>query len=287
MKRSLSAVVLGITLAGCSYVSSPMQEGLQYYGAGQYLFAIEAFGREIHLRPSSADAYNNRAIAKVRAGELNGAVLDYNRAIELSPNDPDLYYNRANALVAAGDFTQAIGDFSQAVTLNPAYAKAYFNRGSVRALAGQRDLAMADWRRAIDLEPDPWAKSSMRRSAGLETPIAASIGPDVLQAPATAATRIAPAPPAGTVTDALPLPHQAPGAVVSVPAASATGVASSPAASPRPSDARALVSRGVLRELDGDHAGAMEDLNAALAVEPDPARRDAIVNILRRLDTAR
>ena len=292
MKRTVSAVTLGIAavlaLAGCSYAVPPMEEGLHYYGSGQYLFAVDAFSQEIRLHPHSAAAYNNRAIAKVRAGELNGAILDYNRAIELAPHDPELYYNRANALVAAGDVPHAISDFSQAVALSPTYARAYFNRGSARALAGQRDLAMVDWQRAVDLEADPWTRSSMRRSAGLDTAVAAA-PPVAPRGQPTVVGTVAPPPPAGTSTDAVPLPGQnQPSVVVTVPggqpAASVSALVPPAAAT---IDARALAARAINRELDGDHAGAIQDMRAALAAEPDPARRDAIANLLRMLDQPR
>jgi hypothetical protein len=63
--------------------------------------------------------------------------------------------------------------------------------------------------------------------------------------------------------------------------------ASQPAASPAAIDARALAGRAISRELDGDHAGALQDLNAAHALEPDAARRDAIARLIRLLETPR
>jgi tetratricopeptide (TPR) repeat protein len=282
-----AAVVLGFaTLVGCSAARSPMEEGLHYYRSGQYLFAVDSFSQEIKIYPRSAAAYNNRAIAKVRLGELNGAILDYNRAIELAPYDPELYYNRGNALVAAGDIGLAIQDFSQAIALNPTYARAYFNRGTARSMAGQRDLALEDWRYAIDVEGDPWTKSSMRRSAGLEVPVAVTAVPVVPKGQPTVAGTVAPPPPAGTVTDSVPLPRQNQSSVVvSVPAQQQpAALVSAPPPTGPALDARALANRAISRELDGDHAGALQDLNAALVLEPDPARRDSIANLLRLLD---
>jgi hypothetical protein len=52
-------------------------------------------------------------------------------------------------------------------------------------------------------------------------------------------------------------------------------------------DARALASRAITRELDGDHAGALADLRAAIAMETDVRRRDSMANLLRLLDTPR
>jgi hypothetical protein len=60
-----------------------------------------------------------------------------------------------------------------------------------------------------------------------------------------------------------------------------------PAPPAQPLDARALARRALSRELQGDHAGAIEDLNEALAKETDPEQRRGLVNLLRLLDGAR
>ena len=52
-------------------------------------------------------------------------------------------------------------------------------------------------------------------------------------------------------------------------------------------DARALASRGIAREIDGDREGARTDLEAALALETDAARRAALERLLRFLDAPR
>ncbi|MGH7356586.1 MAG: hypothetical protein ACRELS_18670, partial [Candidatus Rokuibacteriota bacterium] len=62
-------------------------------------------------------------------------------------------------------------------------------------------------------------------------------------------------------------------------------VAAPPAPPPSPAlDARELGTRALNRELAGDHAGALADLRAALALERDPARRESLVNLIRLLD---
>jgi hypothetical protein len=54
-----------------------------------------------------------------------------------------------------------------------------------------------------------------------------------------------------------------------------------------PLDSRALAARGLEKELRGDHDGAVADLRAALASEPDPERRQGIRNLLQLLDAPR
>lgn len=283
-RRVVSMAVLGLAglaLGACARSLSPGDEGRAFYTGGNYLAAADSFTEAIRLRPRSSVAWNNRAVARVRLGDLPGAVRDYNRAIQLAPDDAELYYNRGNALVSAGQYPDALRDYSRAIELAPGYTRAVFNRGTAHALAGQPDLARRDWQAAVALEPDPYTRSAMQRSAGLEpaTPAVAVTPPPAGQ-PTTAST-IAPPPPPGTAPGAVPVPVAPPTSAV------AQAPPSQPAASPLALDARALTTRAISRELDGDHAGAMADLNAALAIEPDPARREAIARIMRLLDAPR
>lgn len=278
-RRFVPTVVLaltGLAFSACVAGASRSDQGRMFYESGNYLAATDAFSEAIKLNPRSASAWNNRAVARVHMGDLSGAVRDYNRAIELAPSDPEIYFNRGNALVAAGQYPAAIADFDRAVHLAPSYARAVFNRGTAYAFAQRPDAAQQDWRAAIQLEGDPYVKAAMRRSASLDTATAAT--QDVQ--PTTAAT-IAPPPPPGT-QPGVPAPST-PRGVVAFP----NVAASQPAASPMAIDARALTSRAISRELDGDRAGALADLNAAVALEPDTARREAIQRLIRLLDTPR
>ena len=287
MRNTLTMLVAGCVVAaaaGCATTPSALDRGIAHFRAGQYFFAADDFNDAVRQNPSSVAAYVNRGITRVRLGELNAAIEDYNRAIQLAPGDPDIYFARGNALVSAGQYLPAIDDFTRAIELSPQSAKAWFNRGTARSLLGQSDTAMKDWLHAIDVETDPWAKSAMRRSAGLEAQPAVAAATPVVGQPTTAGT-VAPAPKPGMGTAALPLPP---------PATLAATPPASPAASPPPSsvsapaiDARALATRAISRELDGDHDGALADLRTALTMEPDPARREHIQGLLRLLESPR
>jgi tetratricopeptide (TPR) repeat protein len=271
MLTSAGLGCLAVLAAGCASAPTPVERGLAYYREGQYLFAADEFTEGARQNPASVAAYVNRGVTRVRLGDLSGAIEDYNHAIELDPNDPAIYFNRGNALVAAGQYEPAIDDFSRAVVLSPVFARAWFNRGGARVLAGQTEAGLQDWLHAIELEGDPWARAAMRRSAGLEPGTAATTSP-------SAVVSVAPPPSPGMATAGVPLPPSATSAATPPP---------SPAASPEMVDARTLAIRALSRELDGDHEGAMRDLRAALAVEQDPARRQSLETLLRRLDTPR
>jgi tetratricopeptide (TPR) repeat protein len=293
MKRTLSATAglaaLVVSLTACTIGSRSMELGTEFYRNNEYLSAADAFTEAIAINPNSPGGWNNRAAARVRLGDLNGAIADYNRALELAPKDPEIYYNRGNALVAAGLYQDAIADFTRALTLDANFSKAAFNRGTAYAMLGQREAAKQDWAQAISLEPDPWTKSAMRRSAGLDgAPAVVSV---VTREAIPSNVISAPAPGTGPATVPLPGTPSAVPANPPVPPAGPPQVvvapSTSPSASPQALDARALAARAITRELDGDHAGAMQDLRAALALEPDPTRQVAITRLMRLLEASR
>jgi tetratricopeptide (TPR) repeat protein len=290
MNRTIQTVValaaVAVASTACTTVVRPVDRGIAYYNSGQYLAAIDAFNVAVRQAPNSADVYNNRAIARVRVGDLTGAVEDYTRAIALAPYDAELYFNRGNAFVASGQYAAAVADFNRAVQVSPAYARAWFNRGTAHSLLAQNEAALRDWRYAIHLETDPWAKSAMIRSAGLESMYAA-----VPMGQPTLESTVAPPPPLRTTTPAATPPPD----ISSLPAPVVGSNSVQPSASLKtayPSaatmvDARALASRAISRELDGDRAGALVDLRAAIAMETDPRRRQSMANLLRLLETPR
>jgi hypothetical protein len=82
-------------------------------------------------------------------------------------------------------------------------------------------------------------------------------------------------------TDAVPLPPPA-----TLAATPPTAPAASPT-TPEGIDARALATRAISRHLDGDRAGALQDLRAAMDLERDAGRRASLEQLLRMLETAR
>lgn len=254
--------MVALVMPACAAVTmdDPLDRGVQAYHEGRYEQALFEFDAAIGQNPTAA-AFGNRGTALARLGDLAAALVDYNRAIQLAPDDPVAYVNRGNAHVLAGAFDRAVADFSRAIELSPRHARAYYNRSTARRLAGDPQW-LDDLLVAAELETDPREKARMRRrldpAAALETsPLVAS--------PAT------PPPPA------LPPPGLESPPVAAPPAIS--GQAGM--------DARVLATRGLSRAIDGDRAGAVADLRAALALERDPARRARIEALLNAVLSGR
>jgi hypothetical protein len=251
MKHSvLPLVSAAVFLVSCaSPAVTPFVEGVRLFREGYFASARDAFDTAVRLNPQDPAAWNNRAVSRVRLGDLDGAVADYTVAMQLAPRDAEIAFNRGNAFAAAGNLPAAISDFTTAASLRPGYAQAVFNRGAVRSAAGDSAGAVADWQMAIEMEADPWTRAAMRRGSGLD---------------ASAAT-----PSLGGVVVAIP------------PAGTATG-----AQSPALLSGGALVTRAMRREVDGDRTGALSDLRAAVLAEPDGMRRGRIERLLRSLETS-
>jgi Flp pilus assembly protein TadD len=238
-------LALTAALAGCAG-SSSLDRGVALYRAGRYVEARDAFDTVVRRHPDSAAAYVDRGATRIRMSDVSGALADYTRALELNPLDPDTYYNRGNAYVLLSKSADAIADYSRAIALRPDYAAAYFNRGTTRAQAGDPVAARADWTYAATIERNPDTRTAML----LSTAIGGEPSLEVSSASPPTLSRLAE--PAPTVLSAV--------------------------------DTRALTARGVAREIDGDREGARADLQAALDLETDAARRAAIARLLRLLD---
>jgi tetratricopeptide (TPR) repeat protein len=90
-----------------------------------------------------AGAYNNRAIVRTRAGNLEAAELDFQNALSLAPDTWGIYLNRGNLRLTQGLHQDALADYALAMELagRPVIA-AY--RNSTLAFRGSGDIASAE-----------------------------------------------------------------------------------------------------------------------------------------------
>jgi len=70
-------------------------------------------------QPETAEAINNRGVAKRKQGDLDGALADFNKVIEMKPDAVGAYNNRGHVKQAKGDFDGAIVDYSKVIDLKP------------------------------------------------------------------------------------------------------------------------------------------------------------------------
>lgn len=180
--------LVAVTVAGQSRreAREELDNGLRLMAKGNFDGAIESFTRAIELGfhqearglagesgklnltmtdnastseaiafidPLTAAAYSNRAAARVRKGDLAGALADCDRAIAINPGLADAYQNRGWIRWARGDLAGAITDLDRVVSLSPRHAKGYHLRGSVRIDQGEFLKALKDLDQAVRLDP--------------------------------------------------------------------------------------------------------------------------------------
>jgi tetratricopeptide (TPR) repeat protein len=113
-------------------------------------------GRNVHLAP----AYNGRALAKLRMGDLEGAIADATESIQVRPEGYHLpWIHRAEARLLKSDFEGAIADATKAVEYVDvdSRGKPLVIRGRAKLGKGDREGAVADFR-AAGPEGDPYLK---------------------------------------------------------------------------------------------------------------------------------
>lgn len=269
--RVLITTVLLVPLAACASPTA-FDRGLANLRAGRYAEAKAAFDEALQ---ASAAALANRGVARARLGDLDGAIDDYTRALDLAPGDGDILFDRGNAWAAKGEYQRAMADFRRAAETDPRRAQALFRNAAIE----------------LQREPSVTAAPRPREAVAAAPPAAAPSPPPAPERTAPAPAGTPPAPEAGPATPE-PAPTSAPPPSPASEVAPEKGVPSAPAVAMAPPaapelDARALGSRALTRELQGDHAGALEDLRAAIVRETDPERLTGLRNLLLLLESQR
>ena len=156
-RRHLLICILSVTNALTAFAQRTAKDfersGLAKQRSGDYQGAIADYSRAIELNPKYAIAYKDRASAKGLAGDDEGALADCNEAIELNPRYALAYANRGGAKGEKGDLDGAEADCNRALELDPNCALAYDNRGTIKSRKDDLDGAIADYDQAIKLSP--------------------------------------------------------------------------------------------------------------------------------------
>ena len=138
-------------------------------GLGRGDLAIEDFSKVIQLQPERAEAYVERAAARLDQEDYSGAAADCEEVLKRDPRIALAYSMRARSLVHAGSLDRALEDLNRAVELAPDQSN-YFQRAATYQALGQHKRALADLDEVIALRPDGsqayFARSKSRRAIG-------------------------------------------------------------------------------------------------------------------------
>lgn len=157
--RHLTAALLGLTAftLGCSAQGKPGAAAAVSARArvreGDLEGALADYTKAIARNPRNADAYYQRSIVRGSLGDPEGALEDLTATLDLDSRHIPALYNRGVLRGGRGDLEGAFSDYSQVIELEPRHARAHANRGAVRKARGDLQGAISDFSKAISFEP--------------------------------------------------------------------------------------------------------------------------------------
>lgn len=221
----------------------------------------------VGLAPDSDLAHFNRGRARLDLSDWQGAVRDFSTAIRVTPNEPTYFANRALGYMGAENWQAAVDDLTNAIELGAVETRLWALRADVYEALGKEALAHKDRDRFMKLEPvdaDSWVTRALAHYS--QGDVAAALDdldqaivcdPDSLEAWQNKAALLA--------LDA----SQTPAAIDAM-----TEVIEL-----RPQHAASWATRGVLQARRGERQRALQDAEAALALDNAPDTRYRVAGI--------
>jgi len=125
--------------------------GNLFIATQNYPDAITAFSKSISLQPMYAEAYNNRAYAKILSGDYKGAIVDCHTALTMIPMNYIVYNNMGHAFRELNRLDSAFFYVNKGIDLNNNFAEGYFERGMEEQKNNDLTNACKDWKQSATL----------------------------------------------------------------------------------------------------------------------------------------
>jgi len=128
---------------------------LVYQALMQYQAALVDLTAALQIDPTYVRAYKNRvALLEQSNGDQSQLAVDYGHLAELEPTNAAEYrYRQGSALHGLRDFAGARAAYDAALAANPQQIDALYERALLSYAEGQHSEALADLDRAIKLSP--------------------------------------------------------------------------------------------------------------------------------------
>lgn len=124
--------------------------------------ALADMDRAVTLQPDRTYLRVNRAVARYRANDFNGAINDLDYVLQQEPLNYEALFNRAMLRAELADNDRALRDLNRALELRPSDLRARLNRAMVLLAKGEYRSAMADVRAVTDVYPEMFAAIVLR-----------------------------------------------------------------------------------------------------------------------------
>lgn len=122
--------------------------------SGREDVAISYFSKVITNNPMAYDAYNNRAVAYLKKGDIEKAMADYRAVTIIAPSFSFTpYFNLGMFEFNKGDITSAIPMFHESIKLNPEHAESHFYLAVALGRLGRLSESAPHLDTALKLKP--------------------------------------------------------------------------------------------------------------------------------------
>ncbi len=128
--------------------------GLYQMKLGKLDDAVSSYQRALALRPESASAHMQLALAFAHQDKKDDAVREFYNARDLAPKDADIRANLGLSLSRQGKLNEAKSELSEALRLNPESAEAHNNMGLVYLMEGDPEKSLPYFTNAVNLRPN-------------------------------------------------------------------------------------------------------------------------------------
>lgn len=124
--------------------------------------ALTDMERAVTLQPDKTYLRVNRAVARYRANDFNGALDDFDYVIEQEPMNYEALFNRAMLRAEMADNDRAVIDLSRALELRPNDMRSRLNRAIILHDKGENQRAMADVNSVLEVYPEMFGAIALR-----------------------------------------------------------------------------------------------------------------------------
>lgn len=129
------------------------QDRMQRVEVPDVILASQAQVQEVQ-RFEGAKTGVEDAAAKLRKGDLDGAISGLEKVLEKSPQDPNALFYLGLAYAGKKMYAQAVGPLTRVTELSPAFPGAYFELGVCHRALGDLPKALASYDKNLELAPD-------------------------------------------------------------------------------------------------------------------------------------
>ena len=141
-----------ICILGCSNSNSQIAD--KYFGAGEYLKAVDEYTYVIAEDPNNLHAYLNRGKAYHELQKYNLALIDYSVVIKMDPKNKDAYIFRGYIYESQSNYYKALIEYNIAISLDSKDPVTYIDRADAYYALKEYIRALEDYAKALSISPD-------------------------------------------------------------------------------------------------------------------------------------